>query len=219
MIDPLLRLKMFRFGRLLGSALVITVAIADRVGAQHQLTELVLRVVDVDGHAMRVQVAGLTSREPGRPVVVFEAGAAHSLKTWDRVIPPLVGAAPLVAYDRSGLGESVWDRETPTPRHVSNRLRRLLREIGAGPPYVLVGHSWGGSLMRYFAGYYPSEVVGIVYVDPGPIVTQSLAEELAPFEKIGAGQAGYEAFWSGYASLVEAASPAVRADVITGRCT
>lgn len=187
-------------------------AFAGRVEAQQPRVEPDMRIVDIDGRAMRVKTWGLAGREQGEPIVLFEAGAMNSLETWDDVFSALVGEAPLVAYDRAGLGESDWDYETPVPRHVSDRLHRLLREMGAEPPYVLVGHSWGGSLMRYFAGYHPREVAGIVYVDPGPIVTQSLAQELAPFEAIGAGRAGYEAFWSGYGSLIEEASPAVRAE-------
>jgi hypothetical protein len=65
----------------------------------------------------------------------------NSLETWHNVVLQLVGTAPFVAYDRSGLGESVWDAQLPTPGHVSGRLHRLLREIGADPPYVLVGHA------------------------------------------------------------------------------
>jgi pimeloyl-ACP methyl ester carboxylesterase len=144
--------------------------------------------------------------------VVFESGAMNSLATWSRVVPQLAGTVPFVAYDRAGLGESEWDEQTPSPRHVSARLRRLLRDIGAEPPYLLVGWSWGGSLVRYFAGYHPTEVAGIVYVDPGPIVTQSVAQELAPYEAIGAGAAGYEAFWSTYTSIVQRGSPAARAE-------
>lgn len=169
-------------------------------------------MVAVDGRAMRVQVSGLETRERGTPVVVFEAGATNSLEVWASVLPQVASIAPVVAYDRAGLGRSEWDNETPTPRHVSRRLRRLLQQIGAAPPYVLVGHSWGGSLARYYAGYHPGDVVGLVYVDPGPIVTQSLADELAPFDAIGAGRTGYEAFWSGYAALFERAPPAVRAE-------
>lgn len=203
---------MYRFIALAGSVLVICISIPGRVDAQQPPGQPVTRVVAIDGYDMRIQTSGLSDREPGRPVVVFEAGATHSLETWDGVVSRLVGATPVVAYDRAGLGESLWDGETPTPWHVSSRLRRLLREVDVGPPYILVGHSWGGSLMRYFAGYHPSDVAGIVYVDPGPIVTQSLAQELAPFDEIGAGRAGYDAFWSGYGSLVERASPAVRAE-------
>lgn len=170
------------------------------------------RMVDIDGHAMRIYSAGLEQRTKGRPVVVFEAGAMNSLDVWARVLPEVAAIAPVVAYDRAGLGQSEWDNETPTPQHVANRLRRLLEQIGAEPPYVLVGYSWGGILSRYFAGLYPRDVAGIVYVDPGPIVTQSTAEQLAPFDSVGAGRQGYDAYWSLLAALFERMSPAVRAE-------
>jgi pimeloyl-ACP methyl ester carboxylesterase len=171
------------------------------------------QMVDVDGHAIRVQFAGLDSRTPGSPVVVFEAGAASTLEVWSGVLPKVATVAPVVAYDRAGLGRSEWDNEPPTPKHVSNRLRRLLERIGAKPPYVLVGYSWGGVLSRYFAGYNPGDVAGLVFVDPGPIVTQSLAARLAPFEAIGAGRGGFDAYWSRLGALFERASPPVRAEV------
>jgi len=203
---------MIRRTALLSSVLLACAAFVGDGQAQRPSAEAVLRVVDVDGYAMRVQVSGLASRVPGTPVVVFEAGATNSLEAWRSVVQHLIGTTPFIAYDRAGLGESAWDNQTQTPKHVSGKLRRLLREIGADPPYVLVGHSWGGSLMRFFAGYYPHEIAGIVYVDPGPIITQSPGDELAPFEAIGAGRAGYEAFWSAYESLLERAPAPVRAE-------
>jgi pimeloyl-ACP methyl ester carboxylesterase len=169
-------------------------------------------MVDVDGHAMRVHIAGLDSRRDGSPVVVFEAGATNSLDVWGSVLPQVAAIGPVVAYDRAGLGRSTWDNEAPTPRHVANKLRRLLEQVGAKPPYVLVGYSWGGILARYFAGYHPGDVSGIVYVDPGPMVTQSAAEKLAPFDSVGAGRAGYDAFWASYATLFQRSPAAVRAE-------
>lgn len=77
---------------------------------------------------------------------------------------------------------------------------------------MLVGYSWGGILARYFAGYHAPDVAGLVFVDPGPIVTQSRADNVAPFNAIGAGEAGYKAYWSSFARLFEQASPAVRAE-------
>lgn len=172
-----------------------------------------VRMIDLDGRAVRVQVIGLENRRPGSPVVVFEAGATNSLEIWGGILPQVAAIAPVVAYDRAGLGQSVWDDTSPTPRHVADRLRRVLQRIGANPPYVLVGFSWGGMLARYFAGYYPQEVVGFVYVDPSPMVTESLADNLAPFETIGAGRAGFDAYWSSFAALMARASPAVRAEL------
>jgi pimeloyl-ACP methyl ester carboxylesterase len=170
-------------------------------------------MIDLDGQAVRVQAIGLQGRRPGAPVVVFEAGATNSLEIWGGIVAQVASMAPVVAYDRAGLGRSKWDDTSPTPRHVADRLRRVLRQIGAAPPYVLVGFSWGGMLARYFAGYYPSEVVGLVFIDPSPMVTESLADNLTPFETIGAGRSGFEAYWSSFAALMARASPAVRAEM------
>lgn len=170
------------------------------------------QMVDINGYPLHVQFSGLESRKPGSPVVVFEAGATNSLDVWSNILPEVMRLGPVVAYDRAGLGKSSWDNTTPTPRHVWNRLRQLLRAIGAEPPFVFVGYSWGGSLARYFAGYNPEEIAGLVYVDPGPIITQTLAEKLAPYDSVGAGKAGYDAFWSGFASVFKNAAPAVQAE-------
>lgn len=192
---------------------VVTAALLTAGAAAQQRADLApAQLIDLDGHVVRVQFVGLSEREPGRPIVVFESGATNALEVWSSVLPQVAAFAPIVAYDRAGLGQSAWDEETPTPQHVTSRLHRLLEKIGAEPPYVLVGYSWGGILARYFAGYYPADVVGIVYVDPGPIVTQSVADELAPFEAVGAGRAGYEAFWSSYATIMERMPPAVGAE-------
>lgn len=176
-----------------------------------------IRTIKLDGRAVRVQTIGLEGRRPGSPVVVFEAGAGNPLDVWRGIVPQVAPMAPIVAYDRAGLGSSDWDNASPTPRHATERLRRVLREIGAEPPFVLVGASWGGMLARYFASYYPGEVAGLVFVDPAPMVTESLASNLRPFETIGAGRAGYDAYWSSVATLLAGTPPAARAEMQVAR--
>ncbi len=44
-------------------------------------------------------------------------------------------------------------------------LRELLIATGHEPPYVLVGHSLGGTVMDLFARTHPDEVAGLVLVD------------------------------------------------------
>ncbi|MEX2232558.1 MAG: alpha/beta hydrolase [Cyclobacteriaceae bacterium] len=171
------------------------------------------RMINMDGHELHVLYQGLENRKPGRPVIVFEAGLMHSMDVWAKILPQVAIFAPVVAYDRAGLGRSVWNEQTPTPEYITKRLHELLRQVGAEPPYLLVGHSWGGTLARYFAGYHPDDVAGIVYVDPGPIATQSMAEQLAPFDSIGAGKDGYDAMWSGFATALEGASAAGKAEL------
>ena len=194
-------------------SIAVALTVAHPAAAQQHADTATIRTVTIDGHAVRVQVAGLERRRPGEPIVVFEAGATNALEVWRHVLPSVAARAPVVAYDRAGLGRSEWDSVPPTPEHVAGRLHRLLQAIGAGPPYVLVGFSWGGVLVRYFAGYHPESIAGLVLVDPGPIVTATLAEELAPFDSIGAGRAGYEAYWAATANLLRRAPPAAQAEL------
>ncbi len=73
--------------------------------------------------------------------------------------------APVVAYDRAGLG---WSDTGPKPRDGGQNARELhaaLRASGIGGPYVVVGHSYGGLAARAFASLYRHEVAGMVLVD------------------------------------------------------
>jgi pimeloyl-ACP methyl ester carboxylesterase len=124
------------------------------------------RVVPVDGHQMRVWIAGTNHAGPGHPTVVLESGLGGRLEEWDRVFSKVAAFASVVAYDRAGVGQSESDGELPTPRHVARKLHGLLAQIDMKPPYVLVGHSWGGPLIRMFAALYPQDTAGLVYVDP-----------------------------------------------------
>ena len=173
----------------------------------------VTTMVDVDGVSLLVKTAGLETRKPGEAVVVFENGAGMPVETWDPILPAVARLAPVVAYDRSGTGQSPWDGEPPTPQRVTARLARLLTILRVGPPYVLVGHSWGGALMRYFAGDHPTQPRAVLYIDPTDI-TQSPDDEKMIFESIGAGIAAREEFYSFMDRSVVSASAAVKAEAV-----
>jgi pimeloyl-ACP methyl ester carboxylesterase len=122
----------------------------------------VAREVLVDGHVMHFEISG---RADG-PTVVFEAGAQTTLSTWSILRPLLDGDARLVAYDRPGLGQSAPCSRPETARRVADELHEALRALGLSPPYVLVGLSLGGPYVRVFTSLYPTEVRGLVLVDP-----------------------------------------------------
>jgi pimeloyl-ACP methyl ester carboxylesterase len=194
----------------LGVLVILTAGLSAH--AQGAATAPGVRFVELDGRRVRVQTLGLETRKPGQPVVILEAGASNTLDVWSRVVPQVAPVAPLIAYDRAGLGQSDWDEQTPTPQHAVARLGRVLDATAVKPPYVVVGYSWGAVLAHYFAGYHPADVAGLVFVDPGPIVTESLAEQLAPFEAVGAGRRGYDAYWSALGALMKDRPPAARAE-------
>jgi pimeloyl-ACP methyl ester carboxylesterase len=122
------------------------------------------RLVDVGGHRLHIQTKG-----NGEPTVIFDAGLPGSVLSWHHVLPDLSRLVRAVAYDRAGLGWSDPGPEPRTAERIVEELRRLLDRAGVGPPYILVGHSYGGLTMRLFAALHPHEVAGLVLVDPvGP---------------------------------------------------
>jgi pimeloyl-ACP methyl ester carboxylesterase len=71
----------------------------------------------------------------------------------------------VVSYDRAGLG---WSDLGPMPRtaeRIVNELHLALEKAGVAPPYILIGHSFGGLLMPLFAARFPKEVTGLVLID------------------------------------------------------
>jgi pimeloyl-ACP methyl ester carboxylesterase len=119
------------------------------------------RLIRVGGHRLHARSLGA-----GRPVVVLEAGIAASSISWDPVQREIAAFTRVCAYDRAGYAWSDAPQTQRSPEVLVSELRALLRGIDAEPPYVLVGHSFGGLIARLFAARHPDEVAGIVLVDP-----------------------------------------------------
>ncbi len=105
------------------------------------------RMISVGGVPVRVWTAGFDRRVTGQPVIALEAGSGADLETWKPVFAELAALGPVLAYDRLGLGQSGADPKTPTLARNIETLHDVLRELTA-PPYVLVGHSLGGVIVR-----------------------------------------------------------------------
>jgi pimeloyl-ACP methyl ester carboxylesterase len=118
---------------------------------------------DVAEGRMHLRVSG-----SGSPVVVLEAGYGSDHRAWQSVHDRLAAATTVVSYDRRGLGKSPPSEQPRTGAVIAKELHAALARAGVAPPYVLVGHSYGGLLVRVFAAAYPTEVVGLVLVDPAP---------------------------------------------------
>lgn len=120
------------------------------------------RLVQVGSIRLHAWVAG-TNRSG--PTVVFESGLSATLDCWHHVARAVAEFAPVVAYDRAGVG---WSEASSLPHdavHTSEQLERLLRELGAKPPFILVGHSMGGLYVLGHAIHFPESVDGAVLVD------------------------------------------------------
>ncbi len=119
------------------------------------------RFVDLGTHRLHVLEAG-----QGSPTIILEAGLMATVLSWSEIQRELAKSYRVVSYDRGGLG---WSDLGPLPRtaeRIVEELHSLLQRASIPPPYVLVGHSFGGLTMPLFAARYPRETAGMVLVDP-----------------------------------------------------
>jgi len=145
----------------------VFVAIIATTGLQAVLSHLSLRnnpppgsLVELNGRKVHVLCAG-----EGSPTVILEAGLPGSSLTWMSVFSEIAELTRVCAYDRPGYG---WSQPTTSPRTaetIVQELRVLLQSTGIQPPYILVGHSFGGLLMQLYATRFPNEFTGMVLVD------------------------------------------------------
>lgn len=116
--------------------------------------------VDVGGFRLHFYQTGQTG-----PTVVLLPGSGDIGLVWNPVQKQLSDEAIAVSVDYAGLG---WSEFGPPDRGLtqeSYEVHTLLKTAGLKPPYLLVGHSYGGLLALRLAHDFPGEVSGIVLVD------------------------------------------------------
>ena len=119
------------------------------------------RLVDIGTHRLHTHCSG-----DGSPSVVFDAALGASSLSWSLVQPSIARVTRACAYDRAGFG---WSDGGPMPRtagRIADELHRLLLNAAVPRPYVMVGHSYGGIVMRIFAERHADEVAGLVLIEP-----------------------------------------------------
>ena len=111
--------------------------------------------VDVGGYNLNINCTG-----QGSPTVVLEAGLGVPAISWRAVQPEIAKFTRVCSYDRAGYD---WSDPGPMPRTTAqsvNELHTLLQNAGEKPPYVLVGHSVGGTNVRIYNQLYPRRGCG-----------------------------------------------------------
>jgi pimeloyl-ACP methyl ester carboxylesterase len=118
------------------------------------------KTIYVGDHRLHINCTG-----SGKPTVILDAGMGASSLDWTLVQPEIAKFTRVCSYDRAGYS---WSDETSSERTSQNiveELHTLLKNSNETPPYILVGHSFGGINVRLYASKYPDEVAGVVLVD------------------------------------------------------
>ncbi|MEO8386209.1 MAG: alpha/beta hydrolase, partial [Betaproteobacteria bacterium] len=120
------------------------------------------RLVEIEpGRKLNIYCTG-----HGAPTVVFDSGQAGETSEWGMIQPAVARRTRACSYDRAGIGFSDPANRPSTSANIVDDLHRLLAAASISPPYILVGHSYGGMNIKLFAYRYPLEIAGIVFVDP-----------------------------------------------------
>ncbi|CAG9620245.1 alpha/beta fold hydrolase [Sutcliffiella rhizosphaerae] len=123
-------------------------------------------VVQISDCKLFARFAGVEYED--KPTIIMEAGYGDHSKVWDSIIQDISIFSRVLVYDRAGLGRSDFSTAPRTSREMVKELHELLHKTGVKPPYLLVGHSFGGIIARLFATEYPDEVWGLILVDSTP---------------------------------------------------
>lgn len=153
----------------------------------HRLYPQVGRSIDIGGRSLNISCMG--QGRPGTPTVVFDSGGTLPGYTWIRAQEGVAEWTRACWYDRAGYGWSDAAHGSRTSADIAEDLQKLLRAARVEPPYILVGHSFGGFNVRVFAARHPDEVAGMVLADSAdetenpdelPEQVQSPAQEYLP---------------------------------------
>ena len=102
----------------------------------------------------------------GEPAVTFVAGGGAMGLDYLLSQQQVAELTSCLIYDRAGTG---WSDDADLPRsaqEVTDELHDLLQLVGMQPPHILVGHSLGGAYVHRYAQRFPTEVAGLLLVEP-----------------------------------------------------
>ena len=120
------------------------------------------RMITVGTHRLHIFCQGAKNN---KPTVIIDSGLGGFSLEWRKIQNDLSGNYHICSYDRAGYG---WSDPGPFPRTTRTivaELKTLLNGADVSPPYLLIGHSFGGYNMMYYAKTFPDEVKGLVLID------------------------------------------------------
>jgi pimeloyl-ACP methyl ester carboxylesterase len=133
------------------------------IARHNHTTDAVEKLIDVGQCRLNFRVI-----KGGNITILFESGGGMDSTEWSKLAPEIASktGATIVTYDRPGFGKSDLP-ETPYDMRTETKwLLDGLKKLGLEKNLILVGHSYGGWLIRLIASMYPDNISGMVFIDP-----------------------------------------------------
>jgi pimeloyl-ACP methyl ester carboxylesterase len=116
--------------------------------------------VSARGRSFRTVRAGA-----GPLTVVFESGLAAAASVWVDVQRRVAAHTATLSYDRAGIGGSDPATDGRLLTDIAADLEAVLDAADVTGPILIVGHSWGGPIVRTFVTSTTRQLAGIVLVE------------------------------------------------------
>lgn len=116
--------------------------------------------LEINGNRVQVEKKGT-----GLPVLVCVAGYGGSLASFDSVFNKLSSFTTVIRYSRAGLGKSSYTNKNKDFDTIVHELETLVRTLDIQQPFVLLGHSYGGLMIRSYAKRHPEQIAGLIFDD------------------------------------------------------
>lgn len=168
-------------------------------------------VLWVPGGAGRLRVEQGGS---GRTPVVLVHGNGGDRTHWSETFPHLAASRRTVSFDLRGMGESdaPADHDYGLPAMVDDVVR-VADALGLGQ-FVLIGHSFGGSVVAAACERIPERLAGALFLDAGGDLRALPAAELQAWREAMSPERFQGTVRSWFSGLLAAASPMTRLRVL-----
>lgn len=157
--------------------------------------------VPLPTHTLWASIAG-PLRCSNAPLLIFFTGGGACSAIYIKLFQQLSHHIRVLFYDRAGLDQSTMPPRAPDApdkdyfaQDHAKDLAKLLSITQLQPPYILMGHSYGGIPMRCFFSLMPDSVSGMICLDVATELMLALNPRIPPLElEALAAHVDYEAF-------------------------
>jgi pimeloyl-ACP methyl ester carboxylesterase len=131
--------------------------------------------VNVKGNKIHYEKKGV-----GIPCVIFVSGYGDPLESFDSVFNEVAKVSTAIRYSRSGIGKSSYSNKEKDFDSIVTELDSFIKSLKIVAPYILIGHSYGGLIVRSYAKIHPDKVGGLLLDDA---TFEDYFERLSPYDK------------------------------------